>query len=622
MADHPGSKIRDTIVATITWIGGHTGPNSWNNPLNWVGGIVPADGDDVVIDPAADEPSLNQTTNSLSSATVNAGASLTQTGFAFIARVVTNVGTIIGTDAIGDAVGLNMFSAGGTATNSGTIIGDVNGGGVTLHAGGSITNSASSVIQGGLEGVQSSGAVGTVTNAGTIEAIGPNGTGILFSDSHGVFDNTLTNTGTITGTSAAVRFGAGNDLLQLTPGASFTGLVDGGVGTNTLELSAGTSAGTLGGFGTSFTNFGTLAIDTGALWTVAGDGNGLSAATISGFTTLDTIDVTDLAFSSVSGVFASDTLVLVNAARQDTLHIRGNFASGNFRFSSDGSGGTNIQLVSAPASDPPADSLTSVPTAESDPQPDSAASLSTSVSAAEFDSDYYLAHNPDVAAAGVDPFTHYKTFGWLEGRDPNAFFNTQYYLNQNPDVAASGIDPLTHYQQHGWKEGRDPSSAFNTTAYLEANSDVAAAGIDPLAHYLQYGESEGRISFISTPHTVGWQDPLMDGNYYLSQYADVRAAGLDPFAHYDAAGWKEGRNPSALFDTQFYLQQNPDVVASGVDPLIDYEENGWLQGRDPSVQFSTSKYLAANPDVAAAGVNPLLHYEMYGQQEGRAMFHV
>ena len=46
---------------------------------------------------------------------------------------------------------------------------------------------------------------------------------------------------------------------------------------------------------------------------------------------------------------------------------------------------------------------------------------------ATFDSAYYLANNPDVAAAGIDAETHYNTTGFLEGRDPNAYFDTSYY---------------------------------------------------------------------------------------------------------------------------------------------------------------------------------------------------
>jgi len=72
------------------------------------------------------------------------------------------------------------------------------------------------------------------------------------------------------------------------------------------------------------------------------------------------------------------------------------------------------------------------------------------------------------------------------------FFDTNWYLAHNPDVTAARIDPLTHYELFGWKEGRDPSGHFNTQAYLAANPDVAAAGIDPLDHFLQFGVAEGR----------------------------------------------------------------------------------------------------------------------------------
>ena len=48
-----------------------------------------------------------------------------------------------------------------------------------------------------------------------------------------------------------------------------------------------------------------------------------------------------------------------------------------------------------------------------------------------FDSSYYLLTQPDIAAAGVDPLVHFNTFGWHEGRSPNALFDPTYYLAQN-----------------------------------------------------------------------------------------------------------------------------------------------------------------------------------------------
>ena len=129
-------------------------------------------------------------------------------------------------------------------------------------------------------------------------------------------------------------------------GAVFVGAVSGGstADGSTLELSSGSSAGTLAGFnGSSITNFGTLQFDTGADWTVTGTSaaSGLGSITITGFTTGDTIDLTGFVATGTS--VATNLLTLTNAGGTHTaLHIQG-ITSGNFHFASDGSGGTDIE---------------------------------------------------------------------------------------------------------------------------------------------------------------------------------------------------------------------------------------------------------------------------------------
>jgi hypothetical protein len=234
-----------------------------------------------------------------------------------------------------------------------------------------------------------------------------------------------------------------------------------------------------------------------------------------------------------------------------------------------------------------------------------------------FDRTFYLLHNPDVLAAGVDPYQHYLTFGWREGRDPDQLFSTSGYLAANPDVGAAGVNPLLHYYQSGWMEGRDPSPGFDTQYYLIHAPDVASARIDPLVHYLEYGSREGRLTLPAAgpPPQINPFD--FDPKYYLLAYPDVAAAGLDPYQHFLTYGWHEGRNPNGLFNTSYYLANNPDVASAGVNPLLHYDQNGWQEGRNPSALFSTTGYLSANPDVAAAHVDPLDHFLIYGLYEGR-----
>ena len=69
-----------------------------------------------------------------------------------------------------------------------------------------------------------------------------------------------------------------------------------------------------------------------------------------------------------------------------------------------------------------------------------------------FDGEFYLASNPDIAAAGVDPFDHFFRYGFQEGRCPNPYFEPSWYLDTNTDAINAQIQPLLHYVLVGEKE--------------------------------------------------------------------------------------------------------------------------------------------------------------------------
>jgi hypothetical protein len=71
-------------------------------------------------------------------------------------------------------------------------------------------------------------------------------------------------------------------------------------------------------------------------------------------------------------------------------------------------------------------------------------------------------------------------------------FDPAWYLAVNPDVAAAGMDPALHYLRHGAAERRSPGPRFDAGWYLRTYTDVAEAGANPLLHYLQHGKREGR----------------------------------------------------------------------------------------------------------------------------------
>ncbi len=57
-------------------------------------------------------------------------------------------------------------------------------------------------------------------------------------------------------------------------------------------------------------------------------------------------------------------------------------------------------------------------------------------------------------AANINPLTHYNNGGWQSGESPSPEFSGPLYLQANADVAAAGMDPYSHYLRYGYSEGR------------------------------------------------------------------------------------------------------------------------------------------------------------------------
>ena len=67
-----------------------------------------------------------------------------------------------------------------------------------------------------------------------------------------------------------------------------------------------------------------------------------------------------------------------------------------------------------------------------------------------FDVEWYSRQYPDVAAAGVDPLSHYMDLGSKQDREPNVFFHTPFYRRQ---LKERGLAPTTNAFLHYVTEG-------------------------------------------------------------------------------------------------------------------------------------------------------------------------
>ena len=91
----------------------------------------------------------------------------------------------------------------------------------------------------------------------------------------------------------------------------------------------------------------------------------------------------------------------------------------------------------------------------------------------------------------------------------SGLYDKDWYLARNPDVAQAKVEPLFHYLLVGGFEGRDPGPNFSSQRYMEVYEDVRKAGLNPLVHYLRYGRHEARIVSPSLAQTVARQANLM-----------------------------------------------------------------------------------------------------------------
>lgn len=62
-----------------------------------------------------------------------------------------------------------------------------------------------------------------------------------------------------------------------------------------------------------------------------------------------------------------------------------------------------------------------------------------------FDKEWYLREYPDISST-QDPYLHYLTIGWKEGRLPSAIFDQNRYLS----IYSINECPLLHYERHGY----------------------------------------------------------------------------------------------------------------------------------------------------------------------------
>ncbi|MGH7026609.1 hypothetical protein [Brevundimonas sp.] len=168
-------------------------------------------------------------------------------------------------------------------------------------------------------------------------------------------------------------------------------------------------------------------------------------------------------------------------------------------------------------------------------------------------------------------------------------FQAEWYLQRYPDVAAAGMDPATHFLLHGGHERRDPSPLFRTRWYLSQDAEIETTGVNPLIHYLVKGQALGRSPLspqerVLSPELTQDIETLLASGLFDAEWYRAHTPGLPKgratvAQHYLETGATSGKNPGPDFDTRAYWKAHADVEAAGANPLLHYLRHGRSEGR-------------------------------------------
>lgn len=212
-----------------------------------------------------------------------------------------------------------------------------------------------------------------------------------------------------------------------------------------------------------------------------------------------------------------------------------------------------------------------------------------------FDDWAYLLEYPDVAAAGVDPWRHFLTRGYKEGRRPSPLFDRMYYLAANPDVAAARVDPWRHFLLHGREEGRNPSAGFNIAWYRQRYPEVGSS--DPWAHHRR----NRQLSPV----------PLFDPERYRREHMDEFVQDVDPWIHFLIGNTIDDTCAPLFLGAWYsrtYLGDQEDARTS----LLHYIDRGWAAGHQPSPVIDPDWYATHARSETDPHLPAETHYQLHG----------
>ncbi len=262
---------------------------------------------------------------------------------------------------------------------------------------------------------------------------------------------------------------------------------------------------------------------------------------------------------------------------------------------------------------------------------------------ARFDAGWYRQRYADQLGdlAQADAGTleaHYLSDGKTQGFSPNPFFDEAWYLAVNPDVAAavrhggfaSGFD---HYRLNGHSD-RSPHWLFSETDYLSRYPDLTRSTLDRLGlvngydHYLTFGDREFRSGHLFFDPRLFYARALQAPPASADAHPATEIPERGPFASFLARPDAGSKIRSAwYFDPDWYLSTYPEVVTAIQAGEYENALHHFLTNTTPQAfcaleWFSEEYYIELYPDIGEAVSAGHMrsaydHFVRYGAPERR-----